>query len=434
MQSLPLSRSISHPHESLPNPQALLSDIVTQIHATNISDYTAVLSIVKQLNTLILSILHDDHCQVFLSGNLDTSPHSPPCLSTRRPDPTLNLDSIKSLTLKWLVRILHIASQTSDSSAGENDNDNNAFVVDELIETVASVISNLCGRAACGSVTKSFAFPTQTLKIQEPSFVEADVGCQTWGSGIVFSSLILAGQIRFDPGDSVLELGSGVGISGLAAALCSSPPSQLILSDYNTKLLHQLSTNVKLNGLPQPLVYRFDSPEAHWIHCNDSPIDHHPPHNTPIKGPDISIFELNWSWFTNSSFLHDLSTHHQTPSEEKTMLNIPLQHPHHLDLMATPNSFDKIIASDVIYDASSPVQVSSVIATYLSRPSQTDSPHSENVPTCILVLPVRPKYEFELSNFELEMSRFFKCVMKQLVLWDEHETVQRYFVYQWTWK
>lgn len=47
---------------------------------------------------------------------------------------------------------------------------------------------------------------------------------------------------------TVLELGSGMGVTGITVCRCCSP-SSLVFSDYNPSVLQKLRTNVGVNGL-----------------------------------------------------------------------------------------------------------------------------------------------------------------------------------------
>lgn len=54
-----------------------------------------------------------------------------------------------------------------------------------------------------------------------------------------------------------LELGSGVGLTGIVMAKLTSP-KQLFLTDYTTEVLNNMKANIAINNLPEVIVKQLD--------------------------------------------------------------------------------------------------------------------------------------------------------------------------------
>ncbi|KAK7914729.1 hypothetical protein PG985_012432 [Apiospora marii] len=102
-----------------------------------------------------------------------------------------------------------------------------------LWEEASRRLSERCGRAGMGEITRRWpfedaAYPPFELTIREPPITGDALGLKTWGSSYVLAqqlSRIAAGPLSHllpetatDDSVNVLELGSGTGLLGLAAA------------------------------------------------------------------------------------------------------------------------------------------------------------------------------------------------------------------------
>eukprot|EP01132_Coremiostelium_polycephalum_P008542 gene8542-10503_t len=82
------------------------------------------------------------------------------------------------------------------------------------------------------------------LEFKQLHFDEVGVASKVWDGGIGLSKWILENKQIFS-GKEVLELGSGLGITGCAAGLiCKS----VLMTDYTTKIIQTLKENLKLNA------------------------------------------------------------------------------------------------------------------------------------------------------------------------------------------
>lgn len=82
------------------------------------------------------------------------------------------------------------------------------------------------------------------------------VGLTSWQAGFMFADFAIANRALFD--DKIcLELGSGVGLTGIVLAKLAQP-AQLLLTDYTTEVLNNMRTNLEINNVPKVLVQQLD--------------------------------------------------------------------------------------------------------------------------------------------------------------------------------
>ena len=98
-----------------------------------------------------------------------------------------------------------------------------------------------------GSLLLRYMRPNQRGKGQRPNF---EVGFTLWGASLALSRLVIEGMFpQLKPGTRVLELGSGLGLCGLAVAKFAK--CQVILSDFHPDVVHNCKMNIRLNDLGQ---------------------------------------------------------------------------------------------------------------------------------------------------------------------------------------
>lgn len=130
----------------------------------------------------------------------------------------------------------------------------------ELIWTEASRrLSERCGRAGMGEITRRWPFgnegsehPPFELIIREPPIVGDSLGLKTWGSSYILAQSLdeimspyrLLDRDRSSTPLNVLELGSGTGLLGMAAAALWK--THVVLTDL-PEIVENLAFNVESN-------------------------------------------------------------------------------------------------------------------------------------------------------------------------------------------
>ncbi|KAM7207726.1 putative methyltransferase domain containing protein [Naviculisporaceae sp. PSN 640] len=132
---------------------------------------------------------------------------------------------------------------------------------EEIWNEASKRLSERCGRTAMGEITRKWPFEdpsygTFSLTIREPPLTGDSLGLKTWGSSYVLAQLLprfASGPLAHlltDNTDSpsrpieVLELGSGTGLLGLAAA--ASWQADVVLTDL-PNIMPNLAYNADLN-------------------------------------------------------------------------------------------------------------------------------------------------------------------------------------------
>lgn len=130
---------------------------------------------------------------------------------------------------------------------------------EEIWSEASRRMSERCGRAAMGEITRRWPFeiegtPSFELAIREPPITGGSLGLKTWGSSYLLAHHLprLAATTLFGIFDEslgqvrprVLELGSGTGLLGLAAAALWRAP--VYLSDL-PDIVPNLSVNAEAN-------------------------------------------------------------------------------------------------------------------------------------------------------------------------------------------
>lgn len=164
-------------------------------------------------------------------------------------------------------------SSVVSSSLAWIDNDDQR---EELWTVASRRLAERCGRTAMGEITRSFPFVREDggafdLTIREPPITGESLGLKTWGSSYTLARLLpqfasdslshlLGGQQGSET--QVLELGSGTGLLGLAAACFWHTP--VILTDLPT-IIPNLTYNVDINrSIAEAVGGRVDAAPLTW--------------------------------------------------------------------------------------------------------------------------------------------------------------------------
>ncbi|ORZ26334.1 hypothetical protein BCR41DRAFT_419860 [Lobosporangium transversale] len=344
-----------------------------------------------------------------------------------------------------------------------------------LTERVSSCLTHFCGRAASGAMTRTWSYntnPPQSLQIHDPSFIGGDVGFKTFGSAYLLSKHIAHGDIpQLEPWTAttsstsslplpkILELGSGTGLVGFAAALFSNPRGpKVILSDYHPNVISTLRYNSTLNHLDgrceiQLLDWRnvlqkrkrccLDSWQCN--HNNNGDDD-----NTKKEGKEEDRGEKESEKANNGSGRQVIKgenatklTQHRSTEYDNVVPN-PLVTTGcvftNTDSTASATNeipekdrMDLILGAEVVYDHGHAELVAHVVDEYLKRnliSKDKTIPLSRRRPAFHIMFPIRKTHADVIADFDFWMDKMGLVDCRQAKQWgrEDGETV---FLYHW---
>ncbi|XP_029805485.1 protein-lysine N-methyltransferase EEF2KMT, partial [Suricata suricatta] len=150
--------------------------------------------------------------------------------------------------------------------------------LDELYEALADVLMTMeptrCHR--------SYLLPSgDSVTLSESTAIisHGTTGLVTWDAALYLAEWAIGNPAVFAH-RTVLELGSGAGLTGLA--ICKTcRPSAYIFSDCHSRVLEQLRGNILLNGLS--------------LEADATDPERHPGHNTcDSESPRVTVAQLDW--------------------------------------------------------------------------------------------------------------------------------------------
>ncbi|KAH8150840.1 uncharacterized protein LAJ45_05021 [Morchella importuna] len=121
-------------------------------------------------------------------------------------------------------------------------------VQEQIWESASSRLAERCGRTAMPSTDRTFKISASlTLTIHEPTLTADNLGLKTWASSYLLSKRLPQLPLpAFPAGARALELGSGTGLVGLAAAGTLPGVSSVLLTDL-PEIVPNLRRNVERN-------------------------------------------------------------------------------------------------------------------------------------------------------------------------------------------
>ncbi|RWR79768.1 protein N-lysine methyltransferase METTL21A [Cinnamomum micranthum f. kanehirae] len=154
----------------------------------------------------------------------------------------------------------------------------------------------------------TFTFGSQVLQLfcLQSSSTDYDLTGQLVWPGAVLLNDYLSKNVKMLQGLSVIELGSGVGITGI---LCSRFCHEVVLTDHNKEVLKVLNKNIELHSSSAtPSCAGLVAEKLEWGNDDDMGqiIQRYPSGFDLVLGADIYILQLLFPSVLNSS--HSLSS------------------------------------------------------------------------------------------------------------------------------
>ncbi|XP_071321856.1 protein-lysine N-methyltransferase EEF2KMT isoform X2 [Trachinotus anak] len=138
--------------------------------------------------------------------------------------------------------------------------------LDELYDALAEVV----GAEDTTECYKSYLLPcgdAVSLMENVALISEGTTGLVTWEAALYLAEWALDHQQVFT-GRTVLELGSGVGLTGITVCRSCSP-SRFVFSDCHPSVLQKLRANVQLNGLSEQATPAVRVEELDWTEVTE---------------------------------------------------------------------------------------------------------------------------------------------------------------------
>ncbi|KYQ88664.1 methyltransferase type 12 domain-containing protein [Tieghemostelium lacteum] len=172
--------------------------------------------------------------------------------------------SLKETDANEIMRSLDFILRLEDLLEKYYDADilNDSSTAIECLRKCAPYSTRKVGFGTYSEETGEFQY---LFEFKQLHFDLVGVGWKIWDAGIGLSKWILENEQRFQ-GKDVLELGSGLGITGMALGLvCKS----VLVTDYSPKLMAALKDNVKINQMKYPELKKCQVQQLDWL--NDNP-------------------------------------------------------------------------------------------------------------------------------------------------------------------
>ncbi|KAI9188927.1 hypothetical protein H9P43_000349 [Blastocladiella emersonii ATCC 22665] len=218
----------------------------------------------------------------------------------------------------WLMAVIRRAERAIARGVDQGLDEDDPVMQqwDENTTRVSHLVANLSGPASAGDLDRQWQFDHLRITTHETSLAAADLGGTSWGAGIVLASLIDRQLLAIpDAATSILELGSGTGLGGLAASM-QYLGRTVTLTDYHPGVLATLGANAALNG------------------CTN-----------------VVLRQLDWRWFIEP----------EVPADAATPV-LP-----RAELVAAFHAPDVLIAADVVYETRSVEYLAATLAAVAAK-------------------------------------------------------------------
>ncbi|KAJ1962570.1 hypothetical protein GGI12_002573 [Dipsacomyces acuminosporus] len=301
--------------------------------------------------------------------------------------------------VQWLTRVVEWATRRSMLVAETDDAQETLDGWTRAMDAAAELLAELCGKGASGPVQRrvrlwgSDGRALPGIAIHEPSFVQADVGCQTWGSAVLLARRIARGSIDISKHRACLELGSGTGLLGLTVGrVLQSLGGSIVMTDYLQSLLKVIKDSADANGLLSDgtvVAKHLDWFEVAGQHCLARNCEQQPTgaiggkeSGVPLAAPKVNYADVTARESGDGEGGHSAA--------EK------------MDVDSSRSSFDLVVAADVLYEVEH-ARVIPVLADYLLASLHESS--MQAVPRFIITVPLRSTHWSEIETFETEVAR-----------------------------
>lgn len=335
--------------------------------------------------------------------------------------------------IQWLQNLVKFSTQATvnlDNPENNENNNNNNWTWENLIDEIIVLISEICGKGASGPVFRNINLWNKDISkefniiLYESSFIESDVGCQTWGSSILFSRKLAREEIKLqsdiDNNLNILELGSGTGLCGITLAIINSNNKQnlninLVMTDYLPPILNSINKSLEANKneISQNIAIKvkyldwFKVPTTNTIpnnNNNDNDKDNEINDNANIITSETlpNNNDSNNSNNSNNNNNSDIPYTNYIDVLEKSSqfnnINLNLVN-QTLNYKENYHKFDIIIASDILYEIQHSKQIPKLIDYFLNINIDLNN----IVPKAIIISPLRFTHKKEIEIFELKM-------------------------------
>ncbi|KAI8318757.1 hypothetical protein GQ54DRAFT_299919 [Martensiomyces pterosporus] len=296
--------------------------------------------------------------------------------------------------VQWLTRAIEWATKRSMFAAEEEDCDKWAWVLD----TAAVLLSELCGKGASGPVQRRVKLwgrggeAMSEIAIREPSFVQADVGCQTWGSAVLLSRRIARESIGISGHAKCLELGSGTGLLGLTVGkMVQKTGGSVVMTDYLPSLLKVIRESAEDNGLLSDGTVA--ARHLDWFEVAERAGLGKDGQRDAADGRDEGTMVLTAPRVNYSD----------VTARGLSGAGCEQQEADGLDVASARSGFDLVVAADVLYEVEH-ARVIPVLADYFLATAAAGEA-TAITPRFIITVPLRSTHWNEVNMFEAEIAK-----------------------------